>query len=81
MSLENLQDDLETIDGIELATTEHDDDWKGTILHLTLSASAEGEGDALLDKVLDNIPRDFLPLDFDPDERIDVYYDAIEIKL
>lgn len=81
MSLETLQNRLESLHGIELATTEHDDDWKGTVLYLTISEGHEGNGDALLDEVLDTIPRDFLPQEYDPDERISVYYDAIEIRL
>lgn len=81
MSLEKLQNRLESLHGIELATTEQDDDWKGTVLYLTISEGHGGDSEEILDEVLDTIPRDFLPQNFDPDERISVYYDAIEIRL
>lgn len=80
MSLENLCQSLEELDGIELATQETDDP-KGVILHLTLSATAEGNGDAILNTVLDEIPRDFLGNQFNPETNTAVYYDAIEIEL
>lgn len=80
MSLEKLCQSLETIDGIELATQEPDDP-KGVILHLTLSATAEGNGDKILDTVLDEIPRDFLGQQFDSESNTTVYYDALEIEL
>jgi hypothetical protein len=81
MSLEELQEDLEQIDGIELATTEEDDDWKGTVLYLTLEEAHEGEAESVLDRALSEVSRDYLTTDFDPDERVDTYRDAIEIRL
>lgn len=80
MSLESLCTDLEEVDGIELADT-HPDEPKGVILGLTLEQDAEGNGEEVLKRVLDAIPRDFIGEHFDPDERVDIYYDAIEIKL
>lgn len=88
MSLENLQEDLESIDGVELANDGHINNYKGTVIHLTLTEGQEGDGDELVDEILDTIPRDFMPLE-EPEEsqfdsrrdRITVYYDAIDILL
>lgn len=79
--LSDLQDDLEAVDGIGIAVTEHDDDWGGVVMHLTLTEAAGGTGEELIDEVLNTIPRDVLPEDYDPDERVDIYYDAIDIYL
>lgn len=81
MGLESLLSDIESVDGVALASEEQSSDWKGTVLHISLDESAEGDGESVLDDVLDVIPRDFLSPDYDPDERLQVYYDAVEIRL
>jgi hypothetical protein len=81
MGLENLQKKLEELESIELATVEVEKNKKGTILYLTLSEEYNGKGDSVVNTVLDEIPRDFLPINFKPETHLSVYYDAIEIKL
>jgi len=81
MSLENIQSDIEELDAVELATVETERNKKGVVLHITLSESYEGEGDSILNAVLDKIPREVLPTDFESDSHVSIYYDAINIEI